>query len=402
MAGIATTENGFTGFGPSFLNRAVFGEVGQMMLAKGRVECRALLRKHAPPLPGVYGWVDADQRLIYVGKSKSLRHRLLSYFASTPADPKMERICNAASRIVWQPTGHDLLALLREQELIHRWRPEYNSQGQPHRRQPAYVAISDSAAPHAFLARRLSVRCLRAYGPITGTSQLAESIVALNHAFQLQDCSDKTGFVFGDQLQLFAGEADRAACLRHELGSCPAPCASYCTRQDYQRRVEQVFRFLDGNDSQTVTRLENQMIEAASRLQYERAAIFCNQWDSLRRLSSQLGRVRNAERKLHGVMEVNFTARKKVCLVFSKGAFVNAFPVPRTAENRRALVAQLNSIGEKPVLDGDDILSVNLRLIVGTWFRKNREQLEQIVPFQNVGEKLFGIPDDTGAVRKTA
>jgi len=399
MAGIATTENGFTEFGPSFLNRCVFGPTGGIGLVGDRTGCRRLLREQSPALPGVYGWIDADQRLIYVGKSKSVRHRLLSYFAPTPADPKMERIRDAAVRIVWQPTGHDLLALLREQELIHRWRPEYNSQGQPHRRQPAYIAISDSAAPHAFLARRLSVRCLRAFGPITGTSQLAESVVALNHVFQLRDCADKTGFVFGDQLQLFADETVRAQCLRHELGSCPAPCASYCTRQDYQHRVERAMRFLEGNDPQTVAQLENRMIGAASQLQFERAAIYCNQWDSLKRLAGQLGRVRNAERKIHGVMPVRFSPRRKVCLVFSCGAFVNAFPVPQSEAKRMALSSKLSGMGETPVLDGDDILSVNLRLIVGTWFRKNRELLSGIVPHQVAASELV---TDIASQRRSA
>jgi len=104
-----------------------------------------MLHDQCPLTPGVYGWLDRNHQLCYVGKSKALRKRLLSYFAKTPADPKMGRIVRHSQRIVWEPVSHELLALIREQELINRWRPDFNKQGQPTRRQPAFLCVGDRA-----------------------------------------------------------------------------------------------------------------------------------------------------------------------------------------------------------------------------------------------------------------
>lgn len=371
----------FSGFGPSFLNRSVYGRCGTVDLATDRIESRGLVRLAVPAVPGVYGWIGEDRRLIYVGKSKSLRHRLLSYFAAATADPKMERIRRSASRIVWQPVGHELLALLREQELIHRWRPEFNSMGQPHRRLPAFVVISDTAAPHASVTRRLSGRALRVYGPITGAADLRESVAALNHVFQLRDCPDRTRFSFGEQLPLFDDVAGRALCLRQELGSCPAPCAAGCTRGEYQRRVDAAIAFLEGRDATTLARLEEQMKTAAAALQFERASIHCQQWRALGRLHRQLGRLRWAEQSIHGVLEVQSGPQRRWCLVFSRGRLVQAWPVRVERECRSRLLASVAEVAGDRSLPSDDTLSVNLRLIVATWFRRDPGSLRQVQSF---------------------
>lgn len=397
MARMAPQSLEFTGFGPSFLHRGLFALSGSADLRSDRVESRKLVRASVPQAPGVYGWIGEDGRLIYVGKSKSLRHRLVSYFAANTADPKMERIRNAAQRIVWQPVGHELLALLREQELIHRWRPEYNSMGQPNRRLPAFVALSDSAAPHVFLAKRLTTRTLRAFGPIVGTAELGESVAALNHVFQLRDCSDRTGFSFGEQPPLFADLGERALCLRHELGSCPAPCAGFCSRRGYQQRVEGAIAFLEGRDPRTVPDLERKMLVSAAAMQFERAAIHHQHGEALGRLQRQLERLRTAERRIHGVLTVAASPRRNLLLVFARGRLVNGFPVPRNPDRRQELARSLGQAASRPAIASDDTLSVNLQMIVGSWFRKHFDLLNQLQPLERVAEML-GSP----AIRRSA
>lgn len=378
----------FNGFGPSFLHHRLLERESGAGLVVDRIESRKTVRTTAPAVPGVYGWIGEDNRLIYVGKSKSLRHRLLSYFAVNPADPKMERIRRSATRLAWQPVGHELLALLREQELIHRWRPEFNSMGQPNRRLPAFVAISDSAAPHAFLTKRLSTRTQRAFGPIVGTAELGEAVAALNQVFQLRDCPDKTGFRFGEQLALFSDLGERAQCLRYELGSCPAPCGGFCTRPDYQRRVENAIRFLEGRDGETVPRLERAMLQAAGAQQYERAAIFHQQAKALARLLRQLERLRSAEQQIHGTLVLPGGTRRQLMLVFSRGALIHGFPLPRSDHRRRELADWLTAAALRPLVASDDNLAVSLRLIVSRWFRQNRDVLTAIRPFEQAAADL--------------
>lgn len=393
MSGMTSNGDEFTGFGPSFLDRGVLGESGSAELAVDDVACRRLIRGTVPADPGVYGWINSDGRLVYVGKSKALRFRLVSYFASTPADPKMGRIRAVSARIVWQPVGHELLALLREQELIHRWRPEFNSQGQPHRRQPAFIAISDSAAPHAFMSRRATSRAAHCFGPIIGTGELREAVAALNQVFRLRDCSDRTGFSFGEQLPLFGDLGGRPQCLRAELGSCPAPCVGGCPRPVYQGQVDRAVRFLTGADVETVVALEERMLAAARSTQFERAGILCQQWKSLRWLSRQLDRLRTAERKIHGLLPVQVSSRRTLCLVFSRGTLVNSLPLPRAEARKKDFERQMSRLAGSPVLTGDDTLSVNLRLIVGSWFRKHREWLDAIVPFDEAANQVDNLRD---------
>ena len=167
-----------------------------------------MLHDHCPLTPGVYGWLDSLGQICYVGKSKSLRKRLLSYFAKTPADKKAERIRQHSKRLVWEPVSGELLALIREQELIYRWRPDFNTQGQPTRRQPAFVCIGDGPAPNAIFTRRLNRKMTHVFGPIAGTGQLRAAVESLNQVFRLRDCPDKTQFEFNNQQQLFAPDAD--------------------------------------------------------------------------------------------------------------------------------------------------------------------------------------------------
>src|SRR5262249_59495239 len=98
--------------------------------------------------------LDANDTLIYVGKAKELRARLLSYFRGRSRDPKAGRILEPTQTVVWEHAASEFAALLRELELIRRWRPRFNVQGQPHRRARTFICLGRRPAPYAFLLRR--------------------------------------------------------------------------------------------------------------------------------------------------------------------------------------------------------------------------------------------------------
>ena len=155
----------FSNFGPSILARQTRGHLRGSDIPDDRIEARGMLHEKCPLEPGVYGWLDSNRQLVYVGKSKCLRKRLLSYFAKTPNDKKAFRIRKHSHFLVWEPISCELLALIREQELIYRWRPEFNSQGQPTRTQPAFVCVGGPPAANARLVRKLTPKADKAYGP---------------------------------------------------------------------------------------------------------------------------------------------------------------------------------------------------------------------------------------------
>ncbi len=380
-----SSKQEFDWFGPSLLTSKAIGEKTCIDLPRDLLETRKILHSHCPRVPGVYGWVNADEQLIYVGKSKTLRHRLLSYFAKTPSDPKAFRIRRAASQLIWEPITHELLALLREQELIHRWRPEYNSQGQPTRRQPAYVCLSNSVASHAFVAKRLTEKVHSAFGPMSGTGHLQESVEALNHVFRLRDCSDKTKFEFGAQLTLFE-EPPRAKCIRFELGSCPAPCARICSIGEYKNNLRRAESFLQGKDTETLPMLEQAMNEASAKWHFERAAILRNHWEALDRLDRQLKRFRWSHSRIDGILTCPLSRGRNLWAVFRHGALAATIPEPRSERQINEAIDLLQTTQSQKWEPAAKILDINLQLIVSSWFRKNNNDLRQLRSFADAIE----------------
>ena len=143
-------SSAFSGFGPSAHEPAP----AQLVRIQGRRAgpLSQGVREWAQRRPGVYGMLDEGDQLIYVGKAKSLRSRLLSYFRRKSRDRKAGRIISRTRSIVWEHVPSEFAALLRELELIRRWRPRYNVMGQPGRRRPIHVCLGRQPAPYVFLA----------------------------------------------------------------------------------------------------------------------------------------------------------------------------------------------------------------------------------------------------------
>ncbi|MGL4421869.1 MAG: nucleotide excision repair endonuclease, partial [Gemmataceae bacterium] len=127
------------GFGPSRF--AIPQETPQFHSVGGRsaAKLRLLLRKAAPKQPGVYGMLDNRGRIIYIGKAKVLRTRLLSYFREDSRNPKAARIIRSTRRILWEQSPNEFLALLRELELIQHLRPRFNVLGMPGQHRHFYI-----------------------------------------------------------------------------------------------------------------------------------------------------------------------------------------------------------------------------------------------------------------------
>ncbi len=366
------------GFGPSFIAPNAFAPIHRIEIPSDRLAARKLLREKCPTLPGVYGWFDSNDRLGYVGKSKALKKRLLSYFSKTVPDPKMNRIRRGSQTILWQPISHELLALLREQELIDRWTPSYNSQGQPTRRRPAFVCISNSAAPNALLQRQLNTRVAHCFGPILGTQQLREAIENLNNVFSLRDCPEKTTIQFNNQLELFA-ENRQAKCIRYELNTCPAPCAAACSKSEYQSNVERALNFLNGFDRSILDQLRRRMDNAAVRHAFETAAIFRDRLESLSWLDRRLETLRRAQLELNCIYEVDGLNHNKVWLLLDAGLPIACVPSPTDRQSAESALGWIKQIASKKQRFAESPLEINLQMITLSWFRYQRRETGNLI-----------------------
>ncbi len=336
---------------------------------------RAGVRLDCPREPGVYGMVDADGELVYVGKAKSLRARLLSYFRPASRDAKAGRILEHTRCIVWEPQPSEFAALLRELELIRRWLPRYNVQGRPNRWRHRYVCLGRRPAPYAFLAARPPGTAFACFGPVPAGRQAQEAVRRVNDWFRLRDCPQSQEMAFADEGELFP-VARAAGCLRLGIETCLGPCAGACTRTDYLRQVRAAQAFLAGISAGPLEALERQMTEAAAALRFERAAALRDRLEPLRWLRDHLERLKAAREQHSFVYPVAGHDGRDLWYLIHHGRVAAAVPAPQNdAEHCRAAAAV------EEVFQGQNargrllaIEEVDQVLLVAAWFRKRPEE----------------------------
>ena len=369
-------------FGPSLLpEKFARGLYDGFQIGKDPVETRKLLRQRAPLTPGIYGYFDINGRLNYVGKSKCLRKRLISYFATNAPDDKMTRIVQHSKFVRWEPISHELLALIREQELISRWRPSFNTQGQPQRRRPAFLCLSDRDAPHVMVTTRITDKTRHGFGPIPGTKRLRQTAEQLNHLFRLRDCNDQITMRFTDQLELFP-IAYPPGCIRYEIGSCSGPCTGTFAQADYSSQVDALLNFMKGFDISAIARLENEMTEAAKRCAFERASMLRDQLQNIKWLNNRLTDLRRAQYELNCVYPVEGFHKRKIwiCLNSSLISGMVVQPAGKRQANKAIREIQLANTVTPNNLP-HDTTTVLMQLIVTSWFRKHSEERKQLLSF---------------------
>lgn len=371
---------GFQGFGPCrWAGKGKRQPPGTSFIVPADARAvRRVVREHCPPTPGVYGMVDADGELVYVGKSKCLRNRLLSYFSKSAADTKAERIVEHTRRLLWEPAPHEFSALLRELELIRRWLPRFNVLGRPGRFRRAYICLGRAPAPYAYIAPRPSARDDALFGPLAGPGRWRIAVRAINHTFGLRDCPDRVPIVFSDQAQMFPG-GHNPACMRHELGTCLAPCAAQCSQRAYRDRVRKAREFLAGGEPDVLERLEKDMRCASAARQFERAAVLRDSLTALDELRQQIARVDEAQRHYSFVYPLPAYGRGEAWYLIRGGEVIGAVPSPAGDRNARRCLEALDNVyrtSGPPLEFHDDLDSL---LLVTAWFRARPEELQRTI-----------------------
>jgi excinuclease ABC subunit C len=368
----------FAGFGPDGLNPTA--PPAPLYRLKGRRPgvLRAGVRAECPRRPGVYGMLDATGQLIYVGKARSLRVRLLSYFRPNSRDAKAGRIIQQTRSLLWEFAPSEFGALLRELELIRRWRPRFNVQGQPHRRRHTYVCIGRRPAPYAFLSSRPAANVLACFGPVPAGQRVREAVRRINDGFGLRDCPQKQEMIFADQGALFP-EPRAAGCLRHEIGTCLGPCAAACTRDGYAARVARARAFLEGKADPLTPPLERDMEAASDALAFERAAELRDRLHALQWLQGHLERLRRARDGQSFVYRVADGEAGELWYLIHQGRVTAARPAP-SPETAARTAAMIEALYRRRLLAGNELDGA---LLVATWFRQHpEEQVRVLTPDQ--------------------
>jgi excinuclease ABC subunit C len=361
----------FAGFGPSRFRPADETPVGHRVRGRSQAKLERGMRAHAPKLPGVYGMLDARGKLVYVGKAKSLRARLLSYFRTNSRDPKAGRILDHTRTLLWEQANDEFAALLRELELIRRFRPRFNVVGQPGERRYVYLCLGKSPAAYAYLTRDPSGKEVARYGPLVSRGRADDAVRRLNDWFKLRDCPSTVPLTFADQPELFPDDGRSAKCLRYDIGNCLGPCAGLCTRRDYAANVRAAKAFLDGRDRSLLKELTRRMTAAAAELKFEQAMALRDRLAALAWLDDRLRFLRTARQGGSFVYPLTGPAGGTVWYLIHRGEVQAALREPRCpatlAAAAEAIERTFAGLDAAPAVTDRTVDSV---LLVTGWFRK--------------------------------
>jgi excinuclease ABC subunit C len=369
------SQHALTDFGPCGLATSAAPLPVRLVAGPRAAELRRRVKQEGPRRPGVYGMLDRHGELIYVGKAKSLRARLLTYFRPRSRDRKAGRIIEQTCALLWEPGPSEFAALHRELELIRRWRPRLNVQGQPRAHRYTYVCLGRRPAPYAFLSHRPPRDLVAAFGPVRAGVHAREAVRRLNDGFRLRDCPQAQEMVFADQDELFP-VLRSPGCLRHEIGTCLGPCAAACTRTEYAGRVRAARAFLDGKDPGPLHDLEREMNAAAEAQAYERAAGLRDKVEPLRWLSEQLEQVRRLRADGSFVYPVEGRDDGQVWYLVHHGRVVAAMTPPQDEAGRRAAAARLEAVyrRQEAQVRLESAEHLDGILLLAAWFRRYPEE----------------------------
>jgi len=232
-----------------------------------------------PDAPGVYRFRDEHDRVIYVGKAKSLRSRLNSYFADlTSLHPRTRQMVTTAASVEWTVVSTEVEALQLEYNWIKEFDPRFNVRYRDDKSYPVLAVTLHEEFPRLHVYRGPRRRGVRYFGPYAHAWAIRETLDLLTRVFPARVCS---AGVFKRH-----GQIGRP-CLLGYIDKCSAPCVGNVTADEHRAIVDDFCDFLSGKTDKMIRRLEQEMEAAAAELEFERAA----------RLRDHLGALRRAMEK---------------------------------------------------------------------------------------------------------
>jgi excinuclease ABC subunit C len=264
--------------------------------------------KRLPAKPGVYLFRGAQGDVLYVGKAKSLRPRVRSYFQAGSSDtrPGIRQMTGRVSNIETIVTQSEVEALHLEQNLVKRHRPPFNVRLRDDKSFP-YIAVTvEDEYPRVMFTRERHRRGVVYFGPYANAKSVRETLDVLNRVFRYRPCEGPK-----------PGRHSGIPCLDFHIERCFAPCVNYISKEEYRDVIEGVIEFLSGDDKPIRRQLERQMKEAAADERFEDAARYRNRLRAVDRLSER----QTVERRPIGTIDVIGVA------VSSERAAVQVFPL---------------------------------------------------------------------------
>jgi excinuclease ABC subunit C len=246
--------------------------------------------KALPAKPGVYLFRDERGEVLYIGKAKSLRPRVRSYFQrSKGGRVQIAQLPERVRDVEVIVTGTEVEALHLEQNLVKRHRPPFNVRLRDDKSFP-YIAVTvEDEYPRVMFTRERHRRGVVYFGPYANAKKVRETLDVLNRVFRYRPCEGPK-----------PGRHSGIPCLDYHIDRCLAPCVGYVSKEDYRRIVDGVIEFLEGETRPILRELERRMRAAAAEERFEDAARFRNRLRSVQHLAERQA----ADRRSVGTVDV--------------------------------------------------------------------------------------------------
>ena len=216
-----------------------------------------------PVSPGSYQFRDVQGRVIYVGKAINLRSRVSSYFADPKTlHPRTASMMSFADKVEWIEVRNEVEALLLEYALIKEHKPRFNIRLQDDKSFPFIAITTDEEWPRAMMFRGKRRKGVRYFGPYVHPGAIRDTLELLLRTFPVRTCA-ASKFKQHERLG--------RPCLLFHIEKCSGPCVGEVSAAEYKVHVDGLMKFLDGDNTEIVEAMEQQMIAASEATDYERA-----------------------------------------------------------------------------------------------------------------------------------
>ncbi|MBR2259068.1 MAG: excinuclease ABC subunit UvrC [Blautia sp.] len=234
--------------------------------------------KKLPDKPGVYIMHGEQDEIIYVGKAVVLKNRVRQYFQSSRnKGPKIEQMVTHIRRFEYIITDSELEALVLENNLIKEHRPKYNTMLKDDKTYPFMKVTVQEAYPRLLFTREMKKDKAKYFGPYTSSEAVKNVMELVRKVYRVRSCARVLPRDIGKE----------RPCLYHQMKQCDAPCQGLISQEAYEKKMEQVLRFLNGDAKETLSELEEKMQKASEEMRFEEAAQYRDLIGDIRRIQER-------------------------------------------------------------------------------------------------------------------
>ena len=227
--------------------------------------------KKLPGKPGVYIMRDKDNTILYVGKAVSLKNRVRQYFRKTNKTERIKKMVSLIDHFEYIVTDNEAEALILECNLIKKNKPKFNVLLKDDKTYP-YIKIDvKSDYPSVFITRNVLNDGAKYFGPYANPGSAKEMVDFIKQKFQIRQCRNF--------------KSNKRACLNYHIKKCLAPCMGYVSKEEYREQINQIIMLLEGKTEKIIKKIDDEILELSSKMEYEKAAVLRDKKLAIERIS---------------------------------------------------------------------------------------------------------------------